>query len=405
MKAKVTCTGLIVILVLFLFSVAEPQTKKLDLDNPIKIGYIFPLHLPKTDQPGLELAVEEINAAGGVLGRPLKLIVRDSKLNPEQALREVKDLVIKEKVFWVQGAVSSSEARAISEFCKTEKMIYVIEQAKSDKLLGEWGHRYVFSATNNAYMEAVGIAAASKQIFGPYKKIYNLSPDYEGGRAAWRNFFESYKKLVPDAKVVGEVWPKLGTQDYTSYLTAVMNSDAELMFTAFYQTDALTMIKQSISIGLNGKIAVVGLWWGENLVPLFDASFYPKKTIGGGVYAFWGIDKPESKEFVKKIKSRWDVYPTYAVSGYSFVKTMAKAIQKVGSLNTEKVIDALEGATMESPIGPVEIRACDHQAMWPSFVGLFGELPGWPFYGPKDAVVVGREAYLSCEEIAKLRKK
>ncbi len=70
------------------------------------------------------------------------------------------------------------------------------------------------------------------------------------------------REMVPDAKVVGEVWPKLGTQDYTSYLTAVMNSDAELMFTAFYQTDALTMIKQSISIGLNGKIAVVGLWWG-----------------------------------------------------------------------------------------------------------------------------------------------
>ncbi len=389
----------------FLCTTVHGQAQKLDMDHPIKIGYVFPLHLPKTDQPGLELAVEEINAAGGVLGRPLKLIVRDSKLSPEQALREAKDLVINEKVFWLQGAVSSSEARSISEFAKTQKVIYVIEQAKSDKLLGEWGHRYVFSATNNAYMEAVGIAAASKKIFGPLKKIYNLSPDYEGGRSAWRNFFESYKKEVPDATIVGEVWPKLGTQDYTSYLTAVMNSNAELMFTAFYQTDALTLIKQSTAIGLNGKIGVVGLWWGENLVPMFNASFYPKKTIGGGVYAFWAIDRPESKEFVNKVKAKYGVYPTYAVSGYAFVKTMAKAIQKVGALDTEKVINALEGAVMESPIGPIPIRGCDHQAMWPSFVGLFGELPGWEFYGPKDIVRIGQEAYLSCEEIAKLRKK
>lgn len=405
MKKKLLNIGLVFMLVFVLASIAEPQAKKLDMDNPIKIGYIFPLQLPKTDQPGLELAVEEINAAGGVLGRPLKLIIRDSKLSPEQALREAKDLATNEKVFWLQGAVSSSVAHAISEFSKTEKVIYCIEQAKSDKLLGEWGHRYVFSATNNAYMETVGIATASRQIFGPLKKVYNLSPDYEGGRAGWRNFFESYKKLVPDAKLIGEAWPKLGTQDYTSYLTAIMNSDAELMFSGFYQTDALTMIKQSTAIGLNGKIAVVGLWWGENLVPLFNKDFYPKKTIGGGVYAFWAIDKPESKEFVKKVKSRWGVYPTYAVSGYSFVKLMAKTIEKVGALDTEKVIDALEGAIMESPIGPVEIRACDHQAMWPSFVGLFGELPGWEFYGPKNVVVVGSEAYLPCAEIAKLRKK
>lgn len=99
------------------------------------------------------------------------------------------------------------------------------------------------------------------------------------------------------------------------------------------------------------------------------------------------------------------MYPEYAVSSYAFVKMMAKAINKVGALDTEKVINVLEGAVMDSPIGPVEIRACDHQAMWPTYVGLIGEVPGFDFYATKSLVVMGREAYRTCDEIAKLRKK
>jgi hypothetical protein len=88
--------------------------------------------------------------------------------------------------------------------------------------------------------------------------------------------------LVPDATLVGEAWPKLGTQDYTPNLTAVMNSGAELMFSSFYQTDALTMIKQSIALGLDGKIAMAGVWWGMYaMCQKFNKDFYPKKTIGG----------------------------------------------------------------------------------------------------------------------------
>lgn len=406
MKGKLSNIGMIIMLVFLLASIAKAQAKKLDSDNPVKIGYFNPFNQPNTDLPGLQLAVEEINAAGGVLGRPLKILPRDSKMSPEHALREVKDLVINEKVFCVMGATSSSEARAVSEFCKGEKKIYCFEIAKSEKLLGEWGHRYIFCAGTNAYVDVVSLAKASLQIFGPLKKMYNLSPDYEGGRSAWRNFVDAYTKLVPDAKLVGEAWPKLGVQDFTSYLTAVKNSEAEIMFTGHFQTDLLTMIKQSIITGLNGKVAMTGWGFGTaDVVQNYNADFYPKKTIGGSTHAFWAIDRPESKEFVKTIKSRWGVYPTYAIHGYSFIKAMAKAIRKVGALDTEKVIDALEGAIMETPIGPVEIRACDHQAIWPYYVGVIGELPGWEFYGPKDLVIVGREAFLPCEEIAKLRKK
>jgi branched-chain amino acid transport system substrate-binding protein len=411
MQKRAIVWGYVFLFLLVFVPICGAQRKPLDTANPIKIGYINPFTGPATlntatDFPGLQLAVEEINSAGGVLGRPLKVIQRDSKLNPENALREVRDLVINEKVFWVQGATSSAVARAVSDYMKNQKKIYVIEIAKSEKLTAEWGHPYVFRATNNAYMEAVGMANSCRQIFGPLKKIYNISPDYEGGHSAWRVFLNSYKKLVPEAHFVGEVWPKLGTQDFTSYLTAIMNSDAELIFTSFYQTDALTMLKQSVALGLNGKIPMAGFWHGMlEVVDKYNADFYPKKTIGGGTFAFWAINTPECKSFVEKIKSKYGVYPGYASSGYAFVKAMAKAIEKAGALDTDKIINLLEGAVIDSPVGPVKIRACDHQVMWPSYVGLIGELPGWDFYGTKDVIKVGQEAYPTCAEIAKARGK
>jgi branched-chain amino acid transport system substrate-binding protein len=353
--------------------------------------------------PGAELAVEEINKAGGVLGRPLQLIHRDSALSPEKGLREAKDLVMKEKVFWVMGAVSSSVSRAVSEFCRGNKVIYCMDQAKSPKLTAEWGHRYAFHATNNVYVEVIGVSKAAVEIFGPLKKVYNLSPDYEGGHAAWRNFKTMYKKLVPDFEEVGSAWPKLGTQEFSPYLTAIKNSGAELVFSAFYQTDALTLIKQSIGLGLNGNVAMASVWWAENMVPKFSKDFYPKKTISSGVYPFWDIDKPESMEFVRKIKAKANVYPTYAICAYSWVKLMAEAIEKAGRLDTEKVVDYLEGAVMNTPIGPVEIRQCDHQAMWPTYIGEFGKLDDWHFYGTKNNVVYGSEIYRTCEEVKKLQ--
>lgn len=263
---------------------AESQQKGLDWDNPIKIGYLNPFTGPATlttslDLPGVRLAIEEINAAGGVLGRPLAVIPRDDKLNPEHAMREVKDMITNEKVFWIHGVTSSGVARAVSQYMKDQKKIFVSSVAKSEKLTEDWGHRYYFRCTNNAHMETVALGKAARDIFGPQKKIYNLSPDYEGGHAAWRTFLDSYKKFVPDAKVVGEMWSKLGTQDFTSYLTAIMNSDAELLFTSFYQSDALTMLKQSIALGLNGKISMVGMWHGMYAVcQKYNKDFYPKKN-------------------------------------------------------------------------------------------------------------------------------
>jgi len=411
MMGHVAKKGWIIVLGLVLLaSTGQAQAKELDAKNPIIMGYMNAFTGPATllttlEVPGIQLAVEEINSTGGILGRPLKLITRDDKLNPETGVREAKDLVVNEKVSWIHGCTSSGVARAVSAYMKGEKKIFATSVAKSEKLTADWGHRYFFRPTTNAEQEAVATARAAVKIFGPLKKLYNCSPDYEGGHASWRTFLAAYKKLVPDAVVVGEAWPKLGNQDFTANITAIMNSEAQLVFTCFYQTDILTLIKQSRSLGMDGKVAIAAIWGGfYDVVQKYNKDFYPQKTIAASHYPFWAMDTPASKAFVEKLKSKYNVLPSFSVNSYAFTKLMAKTINKVGSLDTEKVVDALEGAMMETPVGPIEIRACDHQSMWPFMVGLVGPVPGWDFYGPRDLVSVGKEAYPSCEDIAKLRK-
>ena len=401
----------VLILILSITTICAAQDNKFKSKEPIKIGYLNPFTGPstfdtETDVPGIKLAIDEINESGGVLGRPLRLVTRDDKCNPEAAVREARDLLFNEDVFYIAGCTCSGAARAVSAFMKAEKRIFVVDIAKSEKLTADWGHRYIFRATNNAEMEAIAIAKASIEIFGPLKKIYNLSPDYEGGRAAWRSFLNSYKKEVPDVEVVGNIWAKLGTQDFTSYLTAIMNSDAELFFTSFFQSDALSMLKQSIAIGLNGKIPTIGFWHGQpGVTQKFNSEFYPKNTIGGGVFPFWSIENKGALQFKNTVKDKYGVYPGYGASSYAFTKAMANAINKVGSLDTEKIIDVLEDSIIPTPIGELKLRGCDHQLMWPTYVGMIGELEGWDFYGTKNLVSYGEEAYPTCEEIEKLRKK
>jgi len=403
--AKAVCT----VIVLAVFAVApvvgESQAAKLDENNPIKLGYLMPGTARVQDMRGMVLAVDEINAAGGVLGRPIKVIDRDTKFNPEIAAREAKDLIFREKVFWLQGTISSSEARAVSEVARQNKTIHMITSATSDKLMNEWGHRYAFRIQSNSYSQAIGCARGAFKTFGPKKKLYNISPDYEGGHAAWENFLLEYQKIVPDAKVVGSVFPKLGTQEYTPYLTAIMNSGADLIFSSFYLQDAQTMFKQSSAIGLNGKIPITGLWLSTNdLAQNFSADFYPKKCVGGTAYAFWEIDYPKNKIFYEKFKERFGVYPYLDFASYGITHEIARIIGKVG-LDTEKVIDALEGSQVETPAGFVEMRKCDHQAMLPFYFGEVGPLPhGLGFYAATNCVKAGAETYHSCEEVLEKRK-
>ena len=382
--------------------------------EPIRFGFLHTLSggvgqiygIP--DQAGVKIAIEEINAAGGVLGRPLEMVSRDDQLKPETGVREAKDLILNEKVAWIQGTVSSGVALAVSAFCKGEKKIFIDTISQSAAITGEKGHRYVFRVTTNTTAYQRNVASSVARMWPGVKKIYVIGPDYEYGHRSAKDFIESYKKIVPDAEIVGELWPKLGNKDYTPYITTLMSSGADLVWSSLWGGDALSFTKTAAPFGFFDRVKFVSADFGniEVLSKATEAA-YPKGVLGGSHYPWWAIDNPQTKAFLPKFKAATGMEAGLAATvGYDAVYFMKQAIEKAGSLDTEKIIDALEGSEIDAPVGRLKIRACDHQAMHPYWMGLIGwdDKHPWPYIHDPATLSPPDLGYRTCEEIMAARK-
>lgn len=380
--------------------------------DPIKIGFIHSLSggvgqvYGVPDLAGVKIAVAEINAAGGVLGRPLEVIARDDKLKPEVGMSEAKDLILNEKVHWIQGTVSSAVALAISSYVKGEKVIFVDTISQTAALTSEKGHRYVFRVSTNTTNYARSMANAAAKAWGG-KKVFIIGPDYEYGHRCKADFMETYGKLVPGATVVGELWPKLGNKDFTPYITKIMATDLDFVYSPLWGGDILSFTKTAWQFGYFDKIKHCGQDWGnmEGLSAMTESAF-PKGVLGGSHYPWWLIDNPKSKAYYPKFKKEANMDAGLgAAAGYTAVYAMKQAIEKAGAVDTEKIINALEGSVVDSPVGALKIRACDHQAMWPFWVGPVAFTKDFPWAHVTKAVAMDPpdNGYLTCDEVAKAR--
>lgn len=385
-------------------------------EKPIVVGLVHTLSGPigmygKSCDIAGRIAVEEINRNGGVLGRPFKLISRDDKLSPEVGLREAKSLVIDEKADFLTGTISSAVALAISEYARSNQILYFITNAQSARITEEMGHRYVFRINTNSYPYHGVPATLAAEKWGN-KKVCVSGPDYEWGKVAARDFMEIYKQFVPDAEVVQEVWVPLGTNDYTPYISSMMGSGADLLQHSFYGGMDLAFTKQAYMMGLFKKMHVSASCSGdpETWYKVKKGEPYPENAVATCRYPYWAIENPQSKEFCRKFSKRTDIAPNYgAIYQYITIHALADVISEVGSLETEKIIDALEGRKIETPFDPplnqVTIRACDHQAMMPNWVGVIGysEKVSFPHLTEMQVADEPQRTYRSCEEIKKLR--
>ena len=383
----------------------------------IVIGHVHTLSGPmamygKSCDIAGQIAVEEINKEGGVLGRPLKMISRDDKLSPETGLREAKSLVMDKNAKFLTGTISSAVALAIAGYCKDNEIPYFVTNAQSARITEEKGHRYVFRINTNSYPYHGTPAILAAKKWGN-KKIVVSGPDYEWGKVAARDFVEVYKQFVPDAEVVGEVWVPLGTNDYTPYISSMMGSGADIIQHSFYGGMDLAFTKQAKMMGLFEKMHVSASCSGdpETWYKVDKTDPYPKGAVATCRYPYWAIDNPQNEKFCRKFSKRTDIPPNYgAIYQYMAVHAIADVISEVGSLDTEKIIEAFEGREIKAPFDPpldsIKIRACDHQAMMPNWVGVIGftEELGFPHLTEMEVVDNPEETYRSCEEIRKIRK-
>jgi len=354
---------------------------------------------------GFKLALKDINKEG-VLGKKITWTKRDTKFKVDLALSMAKELVMREDVDVIVGTINSGAAMAVSEaIAKKEKVPFITWISKSERITGEKGHRYVFSCGENTAMagKAGGVALAGK----PYVKYWIAGDDYEYGHAiadaAWRNL----KKAKPDVELIGESWWKPGEPDLVPYITSILSAKPDAVI---FCTGGRSMTNVMKAIKATGMAKKVPIWVHTAtdhavLKPLGAEA--PEGVMGTMDYHFYYPDIQANKDFVKAFEAEYGNPPGFpAFHGYITAYFIAEAFKKAGSTDKEKFIDALEGMKIQSPVGEIEMRACDHQVVLPMYLGITKRAEGKNLVISTDIVTLkGDQVMPSCEEIQKARQK
>jgi len=408
MKPKTILKSFVLVAVALLMLVALiPGCAPAKLERPIKVGIVDtysggPTSYTNDVRDAFKLAIDEFNKKG-ILGTTIEFTTRDDKFKPDLALSGAKELVMLDKVDILMGTINSASALAVSDYAKTQKIPFIVTFAKDEAITGASGHRYVFSVTENTAMagKAVGAALAEK----PYIKYWIAGDDYAYGHAiadaAWRNL----TSLKPAVQLIGESWWKVGEPDLTPYITAMLAAKPDAAIIATGAADCVPFLKAAKATGFNEKVPFFMHTATEQgtIAPLgLDA---PEGVWGTSNYHFYYPDTTENKAFVKAFQDAYNRVPgAGALYGYIAANLIAKAVEKAGTLDTEKIIDALEGLKVDSPVGKVEMRACDHQVILPIFMGVTTKVAGYDFLIATNIVTIpGKDLMPTCEEIAAAR--
>ena len=359
--------------------------------DTIKIGFPMPLSGPAAVYgvpvtKGAELAVADINAKGGVLGRKLELLPRDSKANADEAVRLARELIIKNNVDFLSGTLTSAEAPAVSTIAKENKVVFVAPVAKTTRLTApENLHPYIFRLASNTTIE--GHTAASLMAkWGEVKRVATIAPDYAYGRDAVAAFVDHLKKLRPDIEIVDQQWPKLGEADFTAFITAQMGKKPDAVECNVFGGDFVTLAKEAGPLGYFKAI-------NNRMVDGAEVGTVDEAEALGADYPFgivsdaydpviWGEGEPaEHKVFIEDLKKAMNnKYGSgWAVMGYMAVVAISDGVEKAGSTESDTVSKALLGLSFGTPVGKRTIDEKTHETLAGEFWSDMVKDPKSPF--------------------------
>ena len=316
---------------------------------------------------GMELAVEEINASGGVIGKKIEVITRDDNANPGDAVRMAEELISREKVDVLMGSFLSNTGLALTDFAKQKKFFYLAAEPLTDKIVWQNGNKYTYRLRPSTYMQvAMLVPEAAKMKKKRWAIVY---PNYEYGQSSAATFKKLLKEAQPDVEFVAEQAPPLGKVDAGSVVQALADAKPDAIFNALFAADLSKFVREGNTRGLFEKTAVVSVLTGEPeyLDPLKDEA--PNGWIVTG-YPWATVATPEHKAFLAAYQARFKDYPRLgSVVGYSAVKSIAAGIKKAGSTDTEKLVAAFKGLPVETPMGKITYRTQDNQSTMGAYVG------------------------------------
>ncbi len=353
---------------------------------------------------GFKMAVDEINKQG-VLGGKIEFVARDDKFKVDIALNMAKELVLKENVDVIVGTINSGVSLAVSDaVAKKEKIPFFTWMGKSENITGKAGHRYMFSVTENTAMS--GKAAANLLSRKPYKKIWVAGDDYEYGHSLDEAFSRYMKQLKPDVEFIGKTWWKIGEPDLVPYFTSIQAAKPDLIHFCTGGNSMANVLKTIKTTGISQTIPVYIHTAIDYAVLKPLGTEAPEGVMGTMDYLFYYPELSTNQKFVKDYQALYKVPPGFpAFHAYTTVQFIAEGFRKAGAIDKEKFIDAVEGIKVDTPVGKVEMRACDHQAILPIFFGTTKISKEYGAAIATDIVTLrGAEVMPSCEEIQAARK-
>ena len=385
-------------------TLATPALIRAQGSAPIRIGEINSY----TAQPaftlpyrsGMELAQQEINAAGGVLGRPLEILTRDDAGKPQDAIRLAGELIGDQKVDLLAGGYLSNVGLALADYALQNKRLFIAGEPLSDALVWERGNRYTYRLRPSTYMQAAMLVADAARL--PVTRWATVAPNYEYGQSAVKWFKALLLAQRPDVQFIAEQWPPLGRIDAGATVQALIQADPQAIFNVTFAADLTNFVRAGNTRGLFERRAVASMLTGEPeyLEPLGDEA--PEGWIVTG-YPGADVPTPANQTFAAAYQARFKASPRMgSVVGYALIRSIAAGIAKSGSTDTEAMADGFAGAGFDTPFGPASYRAIDHQATLGGFVGTLGTRDGrgvmtnWRF-------VDGADVLPSDAEVRKLR--
>jgi branched-chain amino acid transport system substrate-binding protein len=350
--------------------------------KPIKIGYVGGLSgvcagLTAPAVKGMKLATEEINSSGGVLGRQLEVIYRDSKSKPDEGAKQARDLILSEHVDILTGPCSSSIYMAVAPIAEQYHIPLFSALAGSHRATIDFGGPYVYETQPHTLMEGTALAEfAAKQ---PWKRIVTMGLDYEWGRVTVDVFVEKLKQLKPDVQIVKQLWPPLGETNLTSYITAALAENPDVVMTVMFGGGTVSMIKQGEAYGFLKRTKMIAFLPSDSLMSL--GTEIPDGIYGWARAPFYALNNPKAEAFVKKYRAAYNgEYPAdWAILGHDVMYIIKDGIEKAHGTNGLKIRAALAKIKFDSLRGPLTMRELDNTFDSPVFVGVTKKTPEYPF--------------------------
>ena len=361
------------------------QTIKLGELNSYKT---FPAFL-EPYKKGMELAQEEINAAGGVLGRPLEIVSRDDNGSPGDAVRVAEELISREKVVMLMGTYASNVGLAVADLAKQRKVMFLAAEPLTDKIVWDAGNRYTFRLRASTYMQTSMLVPEAAKL--GKKRWAIIYPNYEYGQSATNAFKKLMTARQPGIEFVEQAVP-LGKIDAGPVVQALQDAKPDAIFSSLFGPDLARFVREGELRGLFKDRPVFNLLGGE---PEYLDPMKDEAPVGWWVtgYPWYAIDTAVHTRFRDAYQAKFKEYPRLgSVVGYSTIKAAAAAIAKAASTDTEKIVAAMSGLTFESPFGSISFRPLDHQSTMGAYVGRTavkdgkGVMVDWSYVNGRDAL-------------------